>query len=146
MQTIVDVTCETTEGTAVFKIQAVNPFVAYRGLNMLLKLLANDGFNSEKPEVAILINALANCTELQVREFCTMFLGNGKVIIANGVRDVNNKILEQLFLGNPSEILVLLTEALILNYANFSGALDKIKARVESIFQKSPSESNPNPA
>lgn len=144
MRNTIDVTEETIEGPATFKIQAISPFKCFTGINKIVKLIGPDALNVADPNMqgmAVVMSMVSNLTEAQLSDLINLFLGSTLIVINGETRTATPKVLDTIFMGNPGGIIVLLANAIALNYRNFPGAFERIKPVLEGLTKGTPQDS-----
>lgn len=137
MRNKIEVEEETSEGKAVFHIQAISPFKCFAGINKLVKLVGSEAFNVADPSqqaMSLLLSIVGNLTESQLSDLINLYLGGSFCIVNGENRAITPKMLDILMMGNPGGIIVLLATAIGLNYQNFPGAFERIKPTLEAMF------------
>lgn len=138
MRNQIDVEEETSEGKAIFRVQAISPFKCFAGINKLVKLVGPEAFNVADPEsqgLAVVMSIVSNLTESQLQDLINLYLGSSLMIINGENRSITPKVLDTVFMGNPGGIVVLLATAIGLNYQNFPAAFERIKPTLKALFQ-----------
>jgi hypothetical protein len=139
MRKTIEITEETVSGPGRFMIQEISPMKCFMVFNKFIKLISMDALTGavgdpQTQGTAIMVSLIGNLTEAQLNDLIGLLLGGSIMIVDGQQQGITPKALDQAFMGNPGGILVLLSNAVALNYGSFPDALSRAGAPLKALF------------